>query len=207
VTSLYLDTPGLDFYEQHLASAPDRFKLRVRFYGERPAAVVFFEVKRKVGMVIDKRRARLPLEHASSLLERGSEIPPLEGPEARHLQRFVCLMTLHRASPKLLLTCQREAYVSRQPAQNLRVTFDRAMAFQAMATPTLVGDPRAWRAAPLPEGGSLLELKFTAVMPWWMRELAQRVGRHRVAYSKYVSAMGVARGDVESRIDDFRRSA
>ncbi len=40
VTSLYLETPRGDFAGRHLARDADRFKLRVRRYGDHAPAVV-----------------------------------------------------------------------------------------------------------------------------------------------------------------------
>ena len=35
----------------------------------------------------------------------------------------------------------------------------------------------------------MLELKYTDAPPWWMADLARRLGRHRMGYSKYVTAV------------------
>ena len=197
VTSLYLDTPGLDFYRSHVASAADRFKLRVRYYGELPGASVFFEVKRKVGRIVDKRRARVPSADLRGLLGGASaSSPPLEGAQAEHLRRFLYLMNVHRATPKLVLTCRRSAYYSRESWDNARATLDRQISFQVTSPATLLGDPGRWRPAPAPGPGALLELKFSEHLPWWMNDLANRLARYRIAYSKYVAAMSLAIGDV-----------
>lgn len=197
VTSLYLDTPGLDFYRWHLASAADRFKLRVRYYGDVRGDTVFFEVKRKVGRVVDKRRAPVRSAHLTALLAgRSASRPPLEGVQAEHLRRFLYLMNLHRATPKLVVTCCRSAYRSRESWDKARVTLDRQISFQAASPAALFGDPGRWRPAPVPGPGALLELKFSEHLPWWMNDLANRLARYRIAYSKYVAAMSLALGDV-----------
>jgi len=197
VTSLYLDTPGLDFYRCHLASAADRFKLRVRYYGDLPGATVFFEVKRKVGRLVDKRRALVPLANVAGLLAGMSASDlPLEGAQAVHLRRFLYLMGLHRAAPKLVVTCWRSSYVSLEAWDKARATLDRNIAFQAASTASLFGDPSRWRRTPAPGPGALLELKFSECLPWWMNELTNRLARYRIAYSKYVAAMSMTVGDV-----------
>lgn len=205
ITSLYLDTPSADFYERHVSFAADRFKLRVRFYGEEPQDIAYFEVKRKVGCVVDKRRARVPVSDVTALLER-RPLPPTNGNEleARHLRWFLCLMMIHRAAPKVLLTCRREAFCSKQRGENARVTFDRGMAHQAVATVTLTGDPRRWVTTPVMTGGVLLELKYSGGPPWWMRELAQRLSRRGAGHSKYVSAMEIETGDGDSWLDGIK---
>jgi hypothetical protein len=204
VTSLYLDTPRLDFYRWHLDSSPDRFKLRVRFYGEAPGPVAFFEVKRKVGSVVDKRRACVPSGEVPTLLEHGAGASPLEGEHAKHLRWFLYLETLHRAAPRLLVRCWRQALVSTVPGDKTRLTLDRHIAFQPVSSPVLSGDPMSWRPAPTPCGGALLELKFSGSAPWWMSDLARRLGGYRMAYSKYVAAMSCLAGEREGAGAEMR---
>src|SRR5262245_23727921 len=51
VTSLYLDTPTLKFFRWHLEGRRDRFKLRIRTYGDRSDGPLYAEIKRKTGFV------------------------------------------------------------------------------------------------------------------------------------------------------------
>jgi hypothetical protein len=48
-----------------------------------------------------------------------------------------------------------------------------------------------------------VELKYSGRPPWWMTELAQRLGRKRVGYSKYVSAMGLDTRESRSWLDEL----
>ncbi|MBM4779622.1 MAG: VTC domain-containing protein, partial [Archangiaceae bacterium] len=43
-TSLYFDSRHFTFLNQHVSGAPDRIKLRVRYYGEAPRGECFFEI-------------------------------------------------------------------------------------------------------------------------------------------------------------------
>lgn len=193
VTSLYLDTPRGDFRARHLAREADRFKLRVRRYGEDEPLLVYFEVKRKVGRVTDKRRARVAAAHAPLLLAAGpAAAVGAATPDTENLRLFLWLMALHRATPRLLVTCRRESYVGPEPACEARVTFDHDVSFQAVQTATLRGDPGRWSRTPLEQGSVLLELKYSGSPPWWMVELARRLGRRRTAYSKYVAGAAAA---------------
>jgi hypothetical protein len=208
VTSLYLETPALEFYRRHLSSAPDRFKLRIRYYGEAPNGYAYLEVKRKVGVIVDKRRARLPACDVKGLLAREPvSISLVDERQARHTRTFLALMMLHKATPRMLVTCRREAFVPHERSEDARVTIDRAIGFQPVSTISLVGHARLWRAAPASRGGVLLELKYSDLPPWWMRELANRIGRFRIAYSKYVAATELLIGEAEPRIDELRAHA
>ncbi len=45
VHSLYLDSPDLRLYQTTINGDKNRYKLRIRFYEDRPKAPVFFEIK------------------------------------------------------------------------------------------------------------------------------------------------------------------
>ncbi len=52
VHSLYLDSPDLKLYHSTINGDKNRFKLRLRFYEDRPKAPVYFEIKRRVNNTI-----------------------------------------------------------------------------------------------------------------------------------------------------------
>lgn len=190
VTSLYLDTPRGDFHARHVAREADRFKLRVRRYGDEDPREAFFEIKRKVGRITDKRRARVAASTVPVLLDPGRAAAvgdPAPGDEA--LRLFLWLKALHHAAPRMLVTCRRESYVGPEPGCDARVTLDHDMSFQPVAEATLHGDPRRWRRTPVEGGPIVLELKYSGAPPWWMAEMARRLGPRRTAYSKYVAAV------------------
>src|ERR1043166_4655843 len=54
--SLYLDSDSLDTYWHTIGGNKNRFKLRLRYYDDRPDSPVFFEVKYRVKDVILKSR-------------------------------------------------------------------------------------------------------------------------------------------------------
>jgi len=60
-TTLYLETAGLDSYRTHVDSAADRYKLRVRGYGEVPEGTAFFETKRKIKSITVKTRSAVAM--------------------------------------------------------------------------------------------------------------------------------------------------
>lgn len=184
VTSLYFDTPHLDFYRQHLASSADRFKLRVRWYGDGTPETVYLESKRKAGQLGSKSRSAAPASGLRPWLEGGAP--------AADLLWFADLAALHRASPRVLTRCRRDSYAPIETAEAARLTLDRSLQGQAADRFSPTGDAWRWRAAPAPgpRPGVLLELKFPGRPPWWMRELAARLASRQVAYSKYVAVAG-----------------
>ena len=197
-TSLYLDSDDNTFLDLHTQKAPDRSKLRIRAYGSPPSGPAFFEVKRKVKRVTFKDRAVVPMEALPALLN--GEIPSTlrlkSADEQRTLEHFLYLMLMHRATPKVIISCRREAFTSVEPEDGVRLTLDRDICYQPARGPTLIGDPKAWiylcgQGNYQPEAATLIELKFRGIAPLWVGELIQKLKLSVSACSKYVMAMSL----------------
>lgn len=195
-TSLYLDTSDFTCYRRPADSSPDRFKLRVRAYGDPPVGVAFFETKRKVKGVIVKTRPPVPLERMNPLLEGTyDELPLLRAEDRRNLEGFLYLQLMYRVSPVVLVRCHRQAFASPDPTEDIRMTIDRAITFQPARGATFEHEPNGWTPinGELQHGlrgpHALLELKFPRIAPPWMRSLVRKLEMWRVGYSKYLSAV------------------
>lgn len=207
-TSLYLDSPDLDFARLHTESAPDRIKLRIRAYGNPPSGDAFFEIKRKVKDVTLKRRAIVPLTLVPEILS--SLWYPQLGTrdEEQTLSHFLYLMVVHRAQPTALVTCRRAAYASADPGEGLRLTVDRDICYQAARGASLYGDRHAWRSvcgmgSIPPNATALVEIKFRGTAPRWIQDTVQRLGLQRCNFSKYIAAVL----DDEPRAEDLTAAA
>jgi hypothetical protein len=196
-TTLYLETARLDAYQTHVDSAADRYKLRVRAYGEVPEGLAFFETKRKLNAITVKTRAAVAMADVAPLLDGTFDDLPasLSDAERRHLGSFLYLKTVTDARPCVLVRAHREAYSAPDPREDVRLTFDRDICFQPARGATLHGDPRAW----IPIDGheqhglygahTMIELKFPRLAPAWMGSLVDRLDLWRVGYSKYIAAV------------------
>jgi len=171
VTSLYLDTPDLTFLRWHREGAADRYKLRIRSYGEPPAGTLFSEVKRKTASVVRKEREAFPAEALETVVER--------------------YRVRQGATPRTLVRGIRESL--RDPGEETAVTVDRALQYQLTRCADLVGADTRWAPLSLPRcsGPSpvLLELKYGERPPDWMDALIRTLAPARVSFSKYVTAM------------------
>jgi len=68
IHSLYLDSDDFTFYWQTINGNKNRYKLRVRYYDDRPSSPVFFEIKRRMNNAILKERGAVKREAAEALL-------------------------------------------------------------------------------------------------------------------------------------------
>jgi hypothetical protein len=201
-TTLYLDTRGYQFCENHLNLSPDRTKLRIRAYGRPLGKLAFFEVKRKVKTITLKERFALPIGDVENVLSRRPIRTAISEAARRTLGDFTFQMCLHRAHPKLFVSCFREAFESRIAGEDVRLTVDRDLMYQP--ADGFAFAPVESRYAPIHEGDdwrpaygsrrAMLELKFNGSPPRWMTELVRHFGLQREAFSKYTTAALQLRG-------------
>ena len=192
-TSLYFDSPRRVFLEQHLGGSPDRIKLRVRYYGERPTGDCFFEIKRRQGSVVTKRRAVVPLADAERLVIDLSRPLPMINTA---LEAFQYLALRCAARPVLLVRARRQAFRAVDSSLDARITVDREVAWQPTRAPRfLEPDTRRWRELSGGEDRALVEVKFHSARPWWLGQFTQALAPWRVSFSKYVAAALEARRD------------
>jgi hypothetical protein len=187
VTSLYLDTAHLTFLHWHDERAVDRFKLRIRRYGDDAAPALYAEVKRKTGSVVRKHRAPFPADALHAVLN-ASVSRVLSDPA---LDEFIRYRSRYAAMPVMLVTCIRESL--RDPKDGTAVTVDRDLRYQSTSRGDLIGEGRAWRSIPLPDSSgtatALLEVKYALDPEPWMAALIEQLAPWRVSFSKYATAM------------------
>lgn len=191
VHSLYLDSDELRIYWGTINGDKNRYKLRLRFYENRPNAPVYFEIKRRMNNAIIKQRGAVRREAVAQVL---AGILPnadqMTSSDPRHLvaiQRFVELATTIGAKPKAHIAYYREAWV--QPDDNsIRVTLDRDVLCCVDRTTELKAEmDRPYRVF---GNQVVLELKFTGRFPDWFAQLVRNFDLHQGSAAKY--ADGVA---------------
>lgn len=196
VHSLYLDSDQFLLYWHTINGNKNRYKLRLRFYENRPSAPVYFEIKRRVNDAILKQRGAVRREAVDFLLAGHLPEPAhLVSNEPRQLtalQRFCQLMIDIRAKPKAHISYLREAWIS--PANNsVRITMDRDVKFDPEPTARLASEMLAPRV--VFGRNVVLELKFTGRFPDWFRELVRVFGLRQCSAAKYADGLALIGGD------------
>ena len=189
VHSLYLDSDDLKTYWETINGNKNRFKLRLRYYSDKPDSPIFFEIKRRMNNCIMKKRGGVRQEFVPNLL-RG-HLPELDhllvkaAKPLDALQRFSELMNRLQATPKVHISYWREAYVNE--TDSVRLTLDREVVAEPHLTPqvkTKMTNPR--RSFPRVV---ILELKFTDRYPDWFRELVRVFHVMQCGAAKYVESV------------------
>jgi hypothetical protein len=190
VHSLYLDSPALQTYHWTVNGRKNRFKLRIRFYDNNPAAPVYFEIKRRMNDAILKQRGAVKRGHVDWVLQGHLPEPDhLVSSDPRHLvavQQFSRFMNEMQARPTAHVAYRREAWIS--PHDNsVRVTMDRDVRCDPEPTAAF----RAEMRDPMVVFGRqvVLELKFTGRFPDWFRHVVEAFNLQQVSAAKYADGL------------------
>jgi SPX domain protein involved in polyphosphate accumulation len=201
VHSLYLDSDHLKTYWDTINGNKNRYKLRVRFYENRPTAPVYFEIKRRMNEAILKQRGAVRREAVDGILAGHlpdpSHLVSTDPKQLVAIQRFSELLNQIQAKPKAHVSYLREAWIS--PHNNsVRVTMDR----QVKCDPEPAARFSAEMRNPVLVFGSsiVLELKFTGRYPDWFRELVRIFALKQNSAAKYADGVALLG---ENRLDGY----
>ncbi len=203
-TTLQLDSAGLNLHYAKLWDFVDRFKLRVRTYGDPVGeAPLFLEVKAKDRNMIYKYRSQIPFASWGEHLFQDQIIRGIHFKSAKETDNFYQFVRLTKqigARPVMLIRYQRESYFGKRDDYS-RVTFDSQLEFQHTRSWTSWGRDGRWRALDNPQiqtrrhdielkfSGVVLELKALQDVPRWMLDLVKRLDLWRVGHCKYSNAI------------------
>ncbi len=198
ITTLQLDDPYYSLHNAKEFETVNRFKLRVRTYGEVGSAPMFTEIKAKLEETIVKTRAAVPFGQWSKELIFGVRVPSFFKNERQELDflQFKRLVWELGAEPKALVRYVRESYVGTVD-RYARVTFDRRLQYQMTDSWTDFGRSGIWRGMDsaeaqgfgLPYSGVILEVKALSYTPVWVMDLVERFQLHKKGNCKYSTAV------------------
>lgn len=196
VNSLYFDSPDFILLRNRLGGVHDRFNMRVRTYGAEPKEPWFLEVKRKVGDIIRKYRARVKEGDLARILDPGLDVGPfLKSPgDAKNAELFRRLVHSYNTAPVVQTTYKRKAYFSTCD-DYARVTFDKGLRYMARDAYDPIPVEEAFAPTDVEtmfdEGTSVvLELKCPAKnVPLWMVDLVRTFELRRRSFSKFSAGM------------------
>jgi VTC domain len=208
--TLYLDTPNLHSYHATMEDAGDRYKLRIRTYPSMGSGgPVFFEVKRRVSESIIKTRGSFVGDWARLLEVCDPDILAQVSPRNRPaIDNFICHFHYMPYRPSALVRYEREPFFSTVD-DYARVTFDRSLSFQRSTEMTMIPAHEQWtyvddavsqRGIFYDHSAVLLELKFTSVVPNWMRRMVHSLDIPRLAFCKYTRSIDAMRLVPSSRV-------
>lgn len=190
-TNLYFDSPERTLYWAHVRSEIDRYKLRVRRYGDGDRCS--FEVKRKIRDVILKHRSVVPCADFLGVLDGDRAVIDASS-KPEYLDEWISRSLLIGAEPVVYIRYLREAYRGIFD-EGCRITIDAELSYQPATEASL--SPPEQGFMPFDGAESLrgvkeaciLEIKFNRYFPAWVHELGLRFDLQRVQLSKYLLAV------------------
>ena len=186
ICSLYLDSQRFDLFHETIQDKCNRFKLRIRGYDDDPESPIFFEIKRKLNSIIYKSRAKVNKDQLAPILN-GYYVPAdLPEKDRKTLMQFMHYSQCLLARPMVLVRYMREAYENTADSK-VRITFDRQLCYKSVNTPVFTTNGPGWR--PLPIDFVVLEIKFTASFPTWIKDMVRLFNLNRQSMSKYCSSV------------------
>lgn len=192
VHSLYIDSDKLETYWATINGDKNRYKLRLRYYNEKPESPVFFEIKARTNNSISKQRGGVRRQSVGGILAGQLPTPAdLLSKEPKQffaIQRFCDLMLRLGAKPRTHVFYWREAWIS-QFDNSVRVTMDRDVQCEpdpsARLLTTMTNPVR-------PFGENvILELKFTTRFPDWFKEMVRAFGLVQCGAAKYAEGVSL----------------
>jgi hypothetical protein len=188
VHSLYIDSDQLYTYWATINGDKNRYKLRLRYYNEKPDAPVFFEIKRRCNNIIIKERGGVRRSSVAAILAGQLPTPDdLLSKDPRQfaaIQNFCRLMTDIRGRPRAHVFYMREAWISTHD-NSVRVTMDRYVQFE----PDPTARAKTYMTNPVRPFGNeiILELKFTNRYPDWFKDLVRCFHLTQCGAAKYAA--------------------
>jgi hypothetical protein len=185
ITTLYTDTDLFDVYYHEKPFR--RHKYRLRRYGMAP--LIYLERRSRWRDRIKKRRNTILAEELP-WFSRGAAAPEWAGGWFHR-----CLLE-GNLRPVCRVTYRRVAYLSRDAAGAMRVTFDRSL--RGRPTDDWVVEP-CENGLPILAGQVICEVKFCGAMPPLFKSIVQDFRLHATRISKYRAFMRISQ-----QLDDKR---
>jgi hypothetical protein len=190
VHSLYIDSDDLYTYWATINGDKNRFKLRLRYYNDKPESPVFFEIKKRCNNIIMKERGGVRRSSVAPILAGQLPTPDdLLSKDPRQfgaIQNFCRLMMDIRGRPREHVFYMREAWISTHD-NSVRVTMDRYV--QCEPDPT--ARAKTYMTNPVRPFGNevILELKFTNRYPDWFKDLVRCFHLTQCGAAKYAGGV------------------
>jgi SPX domain protein involved in polyphosphate accumulation len=186
ISSLYFDSNELHLCRETIEKKVNRFKLRVRCYDDNPETPCFFEIKRRLNMVILKDRARVPKTSFSDIIQAHRIPEDLHKKDIEVLHQFLLYVQILQARPVVLVRYMRQAFED-DSCNRVRITFDRKLSFKAVDHPVITVNGSGWQRIPM--DFVILEIKFNNQYPAWLSDMVKIFDLKQTAMSKYVSSV------------------
>ncbi len=178
IRSLYFDTPSDECFHENEGGYDLRDKYRIRIYNA-DAGRITLEKKSKVHGMTAKTSERIDPKTCRMLMEgRGIHISPDMPPG---LKRLLLEMQGKGMEPKVIVEYVRYPFIEHNG--NVRITFDTKLSSSAKTDAFL--DPLIPARPVMEKGTDLMEVKWDAFLPGYIKDVMQLESLRLSGFSKY----------------------
>ena len=168
-TSVYTTDSGLS----------DRFKWRIRYYGDDLTYIVL-EKKEKQESRCHKKSCRITIDEYTRIFS-GDIVDLVWETDKSLIRELVGDMMTKNYKPKVIIDYERIAYV--EEITNVRITFDMKISASYELENFLDGDYQKFYV--LPSGTNVLEVKFDEILPSYIKNIVESYSYNQSSFSKY----------------------
>lgn len=188
IRSLYFDDDADSAFYDNDAGTDRRKKFRLRVY-DRPEDGIRLEIKHKARGGTKKDSCAMPKALCEGIL-RGEPMPWDAGYPSVLTELYREMQT-RMLRPRIIVEYERSAFVC--AAGNVRITFDRNIAFSARIESFL--EEQLPQTPVLPKGLHLLEVKYDELIPDYAVQLLETGELTRTTFSKFYLACLAQKGE------------
>lgn len=183
ISNIYYDTKSSSIIRHSLSKPYYKEKLRLRSYSlqNSSGSEVFLELKKKIGGIVNKRRAVLTLGEAYNFLEHGIRPQNIDYLNKQVLNEIECFLKHNAVQPAVYISYDRKALFGKDD-RDFRVTFDHNIITRRQDVSLEKG---RFGEDQLQPGQYLMEVKVAAAVPMWLANLLSEYRIYKTSYSKY----------------------
>lgn len=181
IYSLYFDTKNNDVIRRSVQKPYYKEKLRLRSYKLNPSDndTVFLEIKKKIGVIVNKRRVVMTYAQAVDFVKNG-KVPQLKGIQKQIMNEICYYVSIHPIEKATLIHYDRTALFGKDDKE-LRITFDRNLT-ENTDTDILHTDSEGNNL--VDENTRVMEVKISGAAPLWLVKILSKNKIYKGSFSK-----------------------
>ena len=182
ICNIYFDTENNDIMRLSTSKPYYKEKLRLRSYGtpQSPDTKVFLELKKKIGGIVNKRRAVMTYGEAQRYLSSG-EKPKLDYLGMQVLSEIDWFLKNNPVKPAAYISYDRVAMFSKTD-HDFRLTFDFNIETRRTRLSLAEG---SFGKQLLPSDKMLMEVKISGALPLEIARIFSELGVYSTSFSKF----------------------
>ena len=183
ISNIYYDTNDDYLIRKSISHPVYKEKLRLRGYGvPNIDDIVFLEIKKKFKKIVNKRRTKILLSDAYSMISDPEHTPKYTSyTNNQVLNEINCFLQKYELIPKVYIAYDRLAFFAKND-NDLRISFDKNIRTRHDNLLLEYGDSGELL---IPPEQRLMEIKVHGAIPLWLSGILSDFSVYKNSFSKY----------------------